>query len=143
MIPQILSKIEVDVNQFKSDIEDAISKLPKVSGGNGELYMSPELDAALNYAENEAGKMGDEYVSLEHILLGIVEKPAADIKPLLNRYSINSKAILNVLKEIRGNRRVTSDNPESTYDVLKNTGRILWNLQEIKNSILLSGVMTK
>lgn len=128
LIPQILSKIGVDVNKFKTDIEDVISKLPKVSGGNGELYMSPELDSALNYAENEAGKMGDEYVSLEHILLGIVEKPAADIKPLLNKYSINSKAILNVLKEIRGNRRVTSDNPESTYDVLKKYGQDLVEL---------------
>ncbi len=128
LIPQILSKIGVDVNRFKTDIEDVISKLPKVSGGNGELYMSPELDSALNYAENEAGKMGDEYVSLEHILLGIVEKPAADIKPLLNKHSINSKAILNVLKEIRGNRRVTSENPESTYDVLKKYGQDLVEL---------------
>ncbi len=125
LIPQILSKIGVDVNTFKTDVESLISKLPKVSGGNGELYMSAELDAALNYAESQADKMGDEYVSLEHILLGIVEKPAADIKPLLSKYSISSKSILNILKEIRGNRRVTTDNPETTYDVLKKYGQDL------------------
>ncbi len=128
LIPQILSKIGVDVNTFKTDVESLISKLPKVSGGNGELYMSAELDAALNYAESQADKMGDEYVSLEHILLGIVEKPAADIKPLLSKYSISSKSILNILKEIRGNRRVTTDNPETTYDVLKKYGQDLVEL---------------
>ena len=106
----------------------AVSKLPKVSGGAREMdrmYISQGCDAALNEAENQAARMGDEYVSVEHVFLGLLEKAEGEVKSIFSRYNITAQDFLVALKGVRGNARVTGDNPEDTYDVLKKYGRDL------------------
>ncbi len=122
LIRQLLKGMGCDVSALLADTEGAIAKLPKVSGGNGEVYLSPEADAVLGEAEKEAEKMKDSFVSVEHLLLALLEKPDKETKAILSRYGVERSRFLSALKEVRGNRRVDSDNPEDTYDVLKKYG---------------------
>ena len=122
LIRQLLKGMGCDVSALLADTEGAIAKLPKVSGGNGEVYLSPEADAVLGEAEKEADKMKDSFVSVEHLFLALLEKPDKETKAILSRYGVERSRFLSALKEVRGNRRVDSDNPEDTYDVLKKYG---------------------
>ena len=130
LIGSLLSAMGTDVAALSRDVEGSISQLAK-SGGSlnpEQVYLSPELNAALNAAEETAQQMGDSYVSVEHLLLGLMKKPTQQIKNLCRQYGIEKDAFLTQLKQVRGNRRADSDNPESTYDVLKKYGQDLVGL---------------
>ncbi len=131
LISEMVRKIGSSPENLAKIFEKEVDKLPKVSGSGASserLYMSAEVNSALTEAENEAEKMKDEYVSVEHIMLGILKKPQDNIKQILDKAGINISSFLNALKDVRGNQRVTTDNPEGTYDVLKKYGQDLVEL---------------
>jgi len=131
LILSLLKKMGVDTDGFSSAVKKLCEKLPHVSGSGSALdrvYVSKELEAALSDAENEAKKMKDDFVSVEHIMLGILENPDKSVKALLENYRVTRNEFLTALMSVRGNQKVTSDNPESTYDVLKKYGQDLVSL---------------
>ncbi len=123
LIPRTLEKMEVDTAQLKKEAIAVIERFPKMQGG--QLSMSAALDKVMNTAEREAKKMKDEYYSVEHFFLGLLAEAADELKPLLNRHEISRQRFLEALQGIRGNQRVVSENPESTYDVLEKYGHDL------------------
>ena len=125
---QLFEKLGVDVARLKNETAQALSGLASYSGGTGEPYASPALNQALNAAETEAKRMGDSYISVEHLMLGLMEKADAALKKLLRQHNIDRNRYLAALKEVRGNRQVDTDNPEGTYDVLKKYGQDLVEL---------------
>ena len=123
LIPGLLRAAGVDVNLLSGALDIALGRLPKVTGGGDDrIYVSRDVDIALSSAEEIAEKMRDEYISVEHILLGLVDHADATLAPLFKKNGITREAILPALKQVRGNRQVTTDNPEATYDVLKKYG---------------------
>jgi len=120
LIPRLIEKMEIDLTYFKNDVEGMVRGLTKVSGG--EIYMGRELNDALNYAENEARAMGDEYVSVEHLFLAMIQKPSKTIKNKFKEFGLTRERFLTALSEVRGNQKVTTDNPEDTYDTLEKYG---------------------
>ena len=116
LISKLLEKMEIAPMQFQNSLETCIAKRPKVQGGN--LYFSQALNNVLVSAEDEAKRMGDEYVSVEHIFLLMISKPNREVKELFKEFGINKERFLDALQTVRGNVKVTSDNPESTYDAL-------------------------
>ncbi|NLI54935.1 MAG: ATP-dependent chaperone ClpB [Clostridiales bacterium] len=130
LIGSILSATGVEVSRLRADTEREVSALPVYSGGSGadQVYASPDLNNALNEAEKRAKDMGDQYVSVEHLFLGLFKKANESLKKLFSRYGITEKAFLEQLKTVRGNRTINSDNPEGTYDVLKKYGQDLVEL---------------
>ena len=126
LIPQIFTKMTVDTSDLLSRTEKILTGFPHVSGGN--LYLSQELNKALVAAEDQAKKMQDEYVSVEHLVLGLLEKPDSAMKELWKSFSVSKKDFFNALNSIRGNAKVTSQNPEETYDVLNKYGQDLVEL---------------
>ena len=123
LILKLVEKMEIQTTHFKNRIEDYVSKKPKVQGG--QRYISQSLNSALLAAEDEAKRMGDEYVSVEHLFLAMIAKPNKEVKEFFNEYGIKRERFLKVLAEIRGNQRVTNDNPEATYDALGKYGQDL------------------
>ena len=124
LIKQLLEKMKVN-EEFKKSLEKFVQNKPKMVGGARQansIYVSQDLDLALTDAEKTAQKMKDEYVSVEHIMLGIMNKATRELASLFKTFNITKDKFLKVLLEVRGNTRVTSDNPESTYDVLKKYG---------------------
>ena len=120
MIPNLIEKMEIDLTHFK---ENAIRKLEartKVSGG--QLLVGKDLNRVLIHAEDEAKQMGDEYVSVEHLFLAILKYPNSAMKDLIREYGLTRDRFLKALSTVRGNRRVTSDHPEATYDTLEKYG---------------------
>ena len=117
---QLLQKMGVDVIAFTDNLERKINQLPKVSGNReaDKIYISAEADKAMTAAEQTAEQMKDEYLSVEHIMLGLIETASGTVKELFRIYSIDKNRFLSVLQEVRGNTRVTTDNPEGTYDSL-------------------------
>lgn len=125
---QLLEKMGVNVAALKNDVLQALNGLASYSGQAGEAYPTPALNQALNQAEAEAKRMGDTYISVEHLMLGLMEKADATLKRLFRTHNINRNTYLSALKEVRGNRQVDTDNPEGTYDVLKKYGQDLVEL---------------
>ena len=126
LIPNLITKSGASVEDLRTKTEVAISALPKVSGMQADkLYLSRELDAAFTEAEAQAKKMKDEFVSVEHLMLALFSKGDMKIKEIFRSAGLTKDAFLTALKEIRGSRNVTSDNPEETYDVLKKYGQDL------------------
>ncbi|MBO5449830.1 MAG: ATP-dependent chaperone ClpB [Ruminococcus sp.] len=131
LIPQLLTGMNVAADSFKAAVGNAVNSLPKVSVGGraqGQVYVSSELDKALAQAESEADKMQDEYVSVEHIFMGIMECPNKAVGELFRTFGIKKKTFSEALKSVRGGVKVTSQNPEDTYDVLKKYGQDLVEL---------------
>ncbi len=131
LIPQLLKSMGVDENAAAEQAERAVNTLPKVTGGGrraDEVYITLDADKALTCAEETAQRMGDEYVSVEHLFLGLIEKAKDKTKEIFNSFGITKDKFLNALKAVRGNTTVTSDNPEGTYDVLKKYGQDLVEL---------------
>ena len=121
LILKLITKMGISGEQFTDEAEAALKKLPKVSGG-GQVYLTQELNKVLIDAEDEAKAMGDEYVSVEHLFLCLLKEPNRAIKELFRTYGIDRNKFLQALSTVRGNQRVTSDNPEATYDTLNKYG---------------------
>ena len=131
LIGQLFSKMGVEPGNLAAAFANKVSQLPHVTGTGRDpdkVYITPELDKALTAAEKTAQNMKDEYVSVEHLALGLMDTPNAAVREVLRQFSIDKSEFLNVLAQVRGNQRVTSDNPESTYDVLAKYGQELVSL---------------
>ena len=128
LIPESLSSMGVDADGVRAETEKMVEALPRVSGGGyspDRVYVSGDLDRLLRTADKEREKMGDEYLSVEHLFLGFLECADDKIRQLFRRYKIEKSAFLEVLRRVRGNSRVTGETPEDTYDVLKKYGHDL------------------
>ena len=125
---QLFTSMGKDAQAMLADIDAEIAKLPTLGNGEAGKYMTSDLGSALSQAEEEAKRMGDSYVSVEHLMLGLIEKPDTSIKALFKKYGISRNDYLSALKAVRGNTRVNSNNPESTYDVLTKYGQDLTEL---------------
>ena len=123
LIKKLIEKMEIQPQYFVNSVESAIEKRPKVSGG--KPYIGNDLNQVLITAEDEAKNMGDEYVSVEHLFLAMIHHPSRTVKELFREYGITSERFLKALSTVRGNQRVTSDNPEATYDTLSKYGQEL------------------
>ena len=120
LIPGMIEKMEIDLSHFTNNVKNAIEKRPKVSGG--EQYVSQSLNKVLIMAEDEAKHMGDEYVSVEHLFLSLLKNCNKTVEAIFKEYGITKDRFLKALATVRGNRQVTSDNPEDTYDTLTKYG---------------------
>ena len=121
LILKLITKMGISGEQFTDEAEASLKKLPKVSGG-GQVYLTQDLNKVLIDAEDEAKAMGDEYVSVEHLFLCLLKQPNKAMKELFRTYGIDRNKFLQALSTVRGNQRVTSDNPEATYDTLNKYG---------------------
>ena len=120
LIAKLMEKMGLDKNLIINRVEEAIQKRPKVQGG--QQYVGQDLNNALVHGEDEAKAMGDEYVSVEHLFLAMMKYASKDMKALLREVGISREGFLQALSTVRGNQRVTSDNPEDTYDTLNKYG---------------------
>ena len=128
LIPQLLTKLGADPNAFAQVAMQKVEALPRVTGSGRDpekVYISGDLDRALNAAEEQAKQMKDEYISVEHVFLGILRRPGKAASEIFQAFSITPESFMKQLSGVRGNQRVTSDNPESTYDALKKYGQDL------------------
>ncbi len=126
LIAGLIEKMEIDRNAFTRDVEALIQKKPKVSGsGAGQVYVSNALNKVLISAEDVAKQMGDSYVSVEHLFIALLNEPNKDVKELFKRYNVTKDGFLKALSTVRGNQKVTTDNPEAIYDTLKKYGQDL------------------
>ena len=124
LIPQLLKKMDVTVESLEAAAEAELRKIPGVrtSQAMDSFYVSADVQAAFNAAEQQAQTMKDEYVSVEHLFLGLLETARGGVKELFKTYQITKERVLKALQEVRGNQRVTTDNPEGTYDALEKYG---------------------
>ena len=159
LIPQLLSKMNVDVQALESNTENLLQKLPQVRGlsrEEGKIYISADLDKALRSAADEATRMKDEFISVEHLFIALLKSADKSLSPLFRQLSISESDFLQALSSVRGSARVTSENPEETYDALKKFGSDLVELarkgkldpvigrdQEIRNVIRILSRKTK
>ena len=123
LILKLLEKMGIQDTYIKDRVEQLIRKRPKVQGG--QAFVGQDLNNVLIHAEDEAKQMGDEYVSVEHLFLSILKYASRDIKELFRECGITREGFLQALSTVRGNQRVTSDNPEATYDTLNKYGQDL------------------
>ena len=124
-VPQLLTHMGVTVESLDAALRHEVEKLPKVSGSGrraDQVYISSGVDQAMNAALEVATSMKDEYVSVEHLLLALMDKADSTIKPTLTTYRLEREKVMQALAALRGNQRVTSDNPEETYEALKKYG---------------------
>ena len=155
LIYDILKKMNVDTTKLQSDVKNIIDGMPKVSG-QGEVFASSALVKALNFAEQTAKNMKDDYVSLEHIFLGILENLSPKLKDVFKTHNITKNAFIKALSDVRGNQRITTDNPEDTFSALEKYGTELVALakeqkidpvigrdNEIRNAIRILSRKTK
>ncbi|MBR1496494.1 MAG: ATP-dependent chaperone ClpB [Oscillospiraceae bacterium] len=125
LIPHLLTAMGVDAESFRKASLAEVEKLPKVRGYGreaGKVYITQELDNALQSAERVAGSMKDEYISVEHVFLGLLDQAAGAVRELFRSFEIDKDRVMTALAQVRGNQRVTSDNPEETYNALKKFG---------------------
>ena len=128
LIPQLLTTLGADPNAFAQAALQKVEALPRVTGSGRDpekVYISGDLDRALNAAEEQAKQMKDEYISVEHVFLGILQRPGKAAAELFKMFGITQEDFMKQLSAVRGNQRVTSDNPESTYNALKKYGQDL------------------
>ena len=133
LIGQLITKMGVDAAAFEAACRQEVERMPRMSGPGreaGKIYVAPDVDAVLSEAEKQAEHMRDEYISVEHLFMALLEKGNRAVQQLLNRFGIHKKEFLTALQAVRGNARVTSDSPESTYDVLKKYGSDLVELAQ-------------
>ncbi len=131
LIPQLLTRCGLSVPAFRQALQDSLGRIPRVSGSGrepGKVYISPDVEKALLEAEKTAQQMKDEYLSVEHVWMGICAKPSANVQKMLRSLGYQPDAFLKALSEVRGATRVTSDSPEETYDALKKYGSDLVDL---------------
>ena len=159
LIPQLLTKMNVDPGTFETAAAEKVSQLPHVTGSGRDpdkVYISNELDQALTAAEKQAQQMKDEYISVEHVFMGMLQRPGRVAGELFKQFGITPEKFMQVLSAVRGNQRVTTDNPESTYDALKKYGQglleaarankldpVIGRDQEIRNVIRILSRKTK
>ena len=125
LIPQLLGNMGLTVPSFSAAAKAEVEKLPRVSGSGreqGKIYVAQDVDKCLNTAESIASSMKDEYVSVEHLLLALIDTANRELKVLFRTYNVTKEGVLQALTAVRGNQRVTSDNPEDTYNALKKYG---------------------
>ena len=128
LIPQMLQTLGVDANAFAQAALQKVEALPRVTGSGRDpekIYISSDLDRALNAAEQQAKQMKDEYISVEHVFLGILQRPGKAANEIFKMFGITAEKFMQQLSVVRGNQRVTSDNPEDTYNALKKYGQDL------------------
>lgn len=128
LIGQLMGKLGLNLRQVQSSCEAAVARLPKISGSNQQPYVSSNLAAVLTQSEAEMKQMRDEYVSVEHLFLALMEKADSTVKPIFSSLNLSKADFLKALQEVRGSARVTSEDPESTYDALKKYGQDLVEL---------------
>ena len=128
LIGQLMGKLGLNLQQVQTACEGAVNRLPKISGSNQQPYVTASLSAALTEAESQMKQMRDEYISVEHLFLGLLEKADTTVRPLFASLNITKPKFLEALQEVRGSARVTSEDPESTYDALKKYGQDLVEL---------------
>ena len=124
-VPQLLTAMGMTVPSFEAAVKAEVNKLPKVSGSGREadkVYVAQDVDRALKSAEQAAQSMKDEYISVEHLFLGLLDAANGSLKELFRTYNVTREKVMQALASVRGNQRVTSDNPEETYDALKKYG---------------------
>jgi len=140
LISQLITRMGKDREAFGAALEKEINRLPRISGSRemDRVYITPELDRALNSAEQQAEHMKDEYISVEHLFLGILEAPNTAMKELFRSFAINRDEFLKALNEVRGGARVTTDSPEGTYDAL---GKYAQDLVELARKQKLDPVI--
>lgn len=128
LMPRVLQKLEISVDSFTKDLHNVLSKKPVVTGSGtevGKIYVTNKLQKVLVGAEQEAKDMKDEYVSVEHVLLAVVKAPFADLEPVFKKHHLTEATLKGVIQSIRGNQRITNQNPEGTYEALEKYGRDL------------------
>ena len=128
LIPQMLQTLGVDANAFAQAALQKVEALPRVTGSGRDpekIYISSDLDRALNAAEQQAKQMKDEYISVEHVFLGVLQRPGKAANEIFKMFGITAEKFMQQLSVVRGNQRVTSDNPEDTYNALKKYGQDL------------------
>ncbi|MEM1484769.1 ATP-dependent chaperone ClpB [Oscillospiraceae bacterium PP1C4] len=131
LIGQLLKKMQIDSSALQNAVRAEVEKLPRVSGPGreqGKVYVSQEVDRALVQAEKTADRMKDEYVSVEHVMLALLDLPSDALKRIFSQFGLDKNKFLSALASVRGNTRVTSDSPETTYDALKKYGSDLVEL---------------
>ena len=137
LVAQLMRKMNVDPAALERSVQQEIDKMPAVTGSGreeGKVYISQETDRALTRAEKTADNMKDEFVSVEHLMLGLMEEAGNSLKNILKLFHIEKNEFLKALQQVRGNTRVTSDSPEDTYDSLKKYGHDL--VEEARNKKL-------
>ena len=159
LIAQLLKKMEKDPQAVKQAVKQEIDKMPGVTGSGreaGKIYVAQDVDTVLAKSESIAESMKDEYVSVEHLMIALLENPNKNLKEIFKLFDIKKNDFLKVLQQVRGNTRVTSDSPESTYDVLKKYGHdlvedarnkkldpVIGRDSEIRNVIMILSRKTK
>ncbi len=137
LIAEVLKGQEVNVDSLSNEVKSKIETMPRVSGGS-QAYVSADLNKALQEAEKQAKSMNDDFVSVEHLMLGIILKASSSVSSMLSKFKITKDAFLKALLAVRGNQRVTNENPENTYNVLKKYGN---NLTEMAKNNKLDPVI--
>ena len=132
LIPELLEKIGVPGSKLKPDLERELARRHKVQGA-GDVFMSASLKKALDAAQTEAGKLKDDYLSTEHLLLGLIDEGDASLKKIFQAHGLKRDLVLRALADLRGNQRVTDANPEDKFQALEKYGRDLTALARGQN----------
>ncbi|MCR5106369.1 MAG: ATP-dependent chaperone ClpB [Eubacterium sp.] len=125
LIKKLLDKMGIATSAFIDEAEKLVKARPHVSGSSEDIYMGQDISRVILTAETEAKKMGDEYISVEHLFIGLMDKGSSDVKELIKKFGIKKNDFMKTLAEVRGTKKVDSDNPEDTYDAL---GKFGYNL---------------